>query len=120
MSHIDLLGNLNGESRLNFFAMKFFAVIDASQVEERESSNYVDGRYFRGSVGDVIFTVSLADLDGNEDLPFWIHVKSGALDSESLDSMINGIIHNKVMPGGFHFARMLNFGMRGERRVDYI
>jgi hypothetical protein len=119
MQYIDLLGALNGENDLEIFARQFLAVVDASQVEERESSNYVDGRYFRGRVGDASFTVSLADFEGNEDLPFWVHIKSDAPDLETLASMIDEIIRNKAMSAGFHFARMLNFGMRDERRLDY-
>lgn len=119
MQYIDLLGVLNGENGLDAFASRFFAVVDASQVEERESSNYVDGRYFRGRVGDVSFTVSLTDFAGNEDLPFWVHIKSDIPDLEVLVSMIDEIIRNKTMSAGFRFARMLNFGMRDESRLDY-
>jgi hypothetical protein len=119
MQYIDLLGALNGENGLDVFARQFLSVIDASQVEERESSNYADGRYFRGRVGDVSFTVALADFAGNEDLPFWVHIKSDAPDLEALVSMIDELIRNKAIAAGFHFARMLNFGMRDGRRLDY-
>lgn len=119
MQYINLLGALSTENELDAFAKQFLSVIGASQVEERESSNYVDGRYFRGAVGDISFTVSLADDDGNEDLPFRVCIKSDIPDLEALVSMIDEIIRNKAMSAGFHFARMLNFGMRDERRLDY-
>jgi hypothetical protein len=119
MQYIDLLGALNGGNDLDVFVKQFFAVVAASKVEERESSNYVDGRYFRGRVGDASFTVSLADYDGNEDLPFWVHIKSDTPDLETFTSMIDELIRNKAMPSGFHFALILNFGAHDAHRVDY-
>lgn len=119
MESINLLGALNAENDLDVFATQFFAVVDATQIEERESSNYVDGRYFRGRVADVSFKVSWADLAGNEDLPFWIRIESDVPDSAILASMIDELIRSKAMLAGFHFARMLNYGTRNESRFDY-
>jgi len=89
------------------------------RIEERESSNYVDGRYFRGQVDDISFTVSLSDLAENEDLHFLIQIKSDAADLEKLESVIDGMIRNKAKSAGFQFERILNFGRRDEYRVDY-
>lgn len=119
MQYLNLLGAFNGENSLDTFARAFFAVISASQIEEHESSNYVDGRYFRGKVDDIVLTVSIADDEGNEDLPFRVHIKTDALELEALVSVIDEIIRNKAMLADFRFARLLNFGMRDQRRLDY-
>jgi hypothetical protein len=119
MQYLDLLGNLNNKNRLDFFTRKFFRIIDVTQIEERESSNYVNGRYFKGQLGNFHIIVSLADFVGNEDLPFWVHIKCDDSDHNALTSMINEIICNKAIPEGFQLAQMVNFGTRYERRIDY-
>lgn len=119
MQYMNLLGAWKGSNNLDDFAKEFFAVAGASEVEERESSNYVDGRYYRGKVGDIAFTVSLSDLAGNEDLPIWVQVKCDTTDVEALISAIDEMIRNRAVHVGFHFARMLNYGSQNELRIDY-
>lgn len=50
MQYVHLLGACNGEKSLDAFVRLFSTVVGISLIEERESSNYVDGRYFRGKI----------------------------------------------------------------------
>ena len=119
MLYMDLLGTLNGANDLNVFATHFLSLINASKIEERESSNYVDGRYFRGWIDDISFVVSLADFDGNEDLPFWIQIRSDASEIDELIFLLEKKILNSTGSANFQFARMSNFGTNNEQRFDY-
>lgn len=119
MAQINLLGVLNTEKGLDAFAVQFFEIIGASQFEERESSNYVDGRYFRGSINEATFTISLADDGGNEDLPFRIFIDSDELDFATLLSTIDEIVRSKNISVNFRFARIRDLGTLDECRIDY-
>ncbi len=119
MQYMDLIGAWDEKNNLDDFAKKFLALADISFIEERESSNYIDGRYFRGKVNDITFTVSLADLVDNEKFPFYVLIESYEVDLDVLEAMIDGLIRNKAIPAGFKFARIFNFGKSDESFVDY-
>lgn len=119
MNYVNLLGALPGNDELDTFAKKFFDAFDVLVFEERESSNYVDGRYFKGRNGDLIFTISLSEEEDHTDLPYWVQVASEAIDKDTLLSTVDNVVHAKILPAGFRFARMINFGKHDEQRLDY-
>lgn len=119
MNYINLLGALPTNDGLDIFAEKFFDAFDALVFEERESINYGDGRYFKGRNGDLIFTVSLSEEEDHADLPYRVQVASETIDKDTLLSTVNNVVHAKILPAGFRFARVINFGKHDEQRLDY-
>ncbi len=120
MIYVNLLLSQDDGAGLEVVAAKFFTSIGVTAYEERESSNYVDGRYLKGEIGGLSITVSLSDEADHADLPVWVQLASDAVDREALDDEVSSIIQTKVLPSGFKCARMLNFGRKDERRIDYL
>jgi hypothetical protein len=60
-----------GES-LPEFASRVFSILNISKFEERQSANYVEGRYFRGLVLGVAVDIAIADCSRFQDLSFWV------------------------------------------------
>lgn len=88
--------------------------------QERESSSYVEGRYFKGSRDGVEFTVALSDMEGDEDLPMWVQV-AGNMDADgALDDAVSRVVRERILAAGFRVARMVNFGRRDEQRIEFL
>lgn len=100
--------------------MTFFSAIGAETYEERESSNYVDGRYFKGTSGTTSATVSMAEEVDHADLPIWVQFIDDTVDEASLSQAVTSVIQTKLLPSGFKCARMLNFGRKDEQRIDCL
>jgi hypothetical protein len=118
-SYVNLLGARQGNEDLDAFAKEFFAAICVTEFEERESCNYIGGHYFIGTRGEMTFTVMLQDEEGHEDLPYWVQVMSDSIDEDALVSDVDSMVRTKALPRGFRFARVINFGKRYERQIDY-
>lgn len=75
-----MLANLyiNSKSPITLaeFAQQAFSLLNISKFEERESCNYPDGHYFRGSA--LGFEVKISDADDSSipGLQFWMVIKS--------------------------------------------
>ena len=119
MQYVNLLGAHGNQADFDSFAREFFLVIGVSEYGERESSNFVDGRYFKGTNNNLDFTISRSDEEEHADLPYWVQIAADMLTAEALVEVVDSIIRNKTVPAGFHFARMVNFGRRDEQRIDY-
>lgn len=118
MQYVDLLCAHAGKPGLREFAEAFFDAAGIVDGQERESSNHVEGRYFKGSRDGAEFTISLSDEEGNEDLPVWVQVVAD-LDAEgALDDAVNRVVREQLLAAGFRVARVVNFGKRGETRID--
>jgi hypothetical protein len=118
MIYINLLADLPGEPELSNFAERFFKAAGVSSVEERESSNYLGGQYFKGDEGEMTWTVSRSDED-YPDLPYWISVATEQTDPDELIAGMNDLIRTKLLPLGFRVARLANFGRKNQERIDY-
>ena len=116
MQYVNLLGMHPGCEGLRPFAKSFFDALGVSDGEERESGNYVDGYYLKGSHDGMVFTVALSDESAHEDLPYWIHISAEVGDLEAATSQL---MRDKALPAGFRLAHIVNFGKRGEQRIDY-
>lgn len=119
MQYVNLFGTIQGEEKLETFAEKFFSALGVSDFEERESGNYADGRYFRGTNGLIIFTVALSDESSNRDLPYWVHATSNDGVPPSLDDYLDDLVRGNLIAQGFKFAKLIDFGKRTEARIDY-
>lgn len=118
-AYINLLAANNEFPALDEFAPRFFEALGVIAYEERESSNYIGGRYFKGkSDAEFIVTASLADEE-HADLPIWVQIFSDSLNEQSLRSIVDGLVQAKALSSGFTCARMINFGRIDEKRVDY-
>ncbi|MDF7774032.1 hypothetical protein P1X14_02130 [Sphingomonas sp. AOB5] len=84
-------------------ASMVFDAFGASRREERESSHYAEGRYFRA---ETEIKVSMGDSD-YDDLPLWVIV------SDSEDGQAD-----RLKGAGFRVARLEAFGTVAEVRVD--
>jgi hypothetical protein len=119
MDFINLLGSLQSGHGLDAFAKTFFDAAGVGKFEERESSNYLEGRYFKGNDGDLFFTISLSDEEAHSDLPYWVQISSRAVEGDKLISMVNSLVSGRILPRGFRLSRIVNLGKRNERRLDY-
>jgi hypothetical protein len=119
MQYVNLLGALGDGLDLDSFVTAFSAAIGGSSFSERESGNYVGGRYYKGVDGGLTFTISLSDEEDHTDLPYWIQIAADVSTSEALVGAVDRIVREKALPAGFRFARMVNLGKRDERRIDY-
>lgn len=119
MQHVNLLCAPSETTSLREFAESFFNAVGIVDGQERESSHYADGHYFKGSCVGAEFMVSLSDEDGNEDLPFWVQVAADVSGGGALEDVVNRVVKERLLAAGFRVARMVNFGKRGEQRIDY-
>lgn len=119
MKYVNLLCAHAENPGLSEFAEAFFDAAGVVDGQERESSNYAEGRYFKGSHEGTEFTVSLSDEEGNEDLPFWVQVAASLGADGALEDAVSRVVRERLVAAGFRVARMVNFGKRGEQRIDY-
>lgn len=70
----DLLIQSHASSTLDAFVEELGGVLGCGPFEERESSQYVEGRYFRCLVLGLEVAVAASDHVGYEDYAFWITV----------------------------------------------
>lgn len=106
---IALAAGHSRHARTEDAAAAIFAVIGASSIEERESSNYAEGFSFRGYVNGLEVKVS-RDSDHDE-LPLWIHFKG--LDEEAVADTVAASVEG-LKSEGFRLARIEAFGCAGE------
>ncbi|WP_338638621.1 hypothetical protein [Burkholderia pyrrocinia] len=119
MQHMNLLGMHVDHASLRLFAKALFDALEIEDGEERESGNYVDGYYLKGSRDGMVFVIALSDEVAHEDLPFWIHISASAFEPSALEAVVSQLVHDKALPAGFRLAHIVNFGKRGEERIDY-
>lgn len=119
MQYVNLLGMHPGCVELRLFAKTFFEALGVNDGEERESDNYIDGCYLKGSLGGMIFSVAISDENAHEDVPYWIHISADVVTLDALEDAVSQLIRDKVLPMGFQLARIVNLGARGEQRIDY-
>ncbi|RKP45888.1 hypothetical protein [Trinickia fusca] len=119
MRYVNLLGAHTDYANLRLFANAFFDALEITDGEERESANYVDGYYLKGSCGGMVFVVALSDEAAHEDLPYWIHISAEVGELGDLEAAVSQLMRDKALPAGFRLAHIANFGKRGEQRIDY-
>lgn len=121
MQHLDLLGASEKLADLNSFAEGFFSAIDANGYEERESSNYTGGHYFRATIDGMYFTVCLSDEDEFDDFPYWIHINTDvdAPNAANLGDVVESIVREKLLTNGFRITRIINIGTYDAEQASY-
>ncbi|WP_081472963.1 hypothetical protein [Burkholderia ambifaria] len=119
MKYINLLGTHAEHVGLGQFAAALYRAFEIVDGEERESVNYIGGVYLKGTRDGMEFSIALSDEDVYEDLPYWIHISADVEDIEFLDEAVSKLVQDKARPAGFRLAKIINFGKRGEERIDY-
>ncbi|ALV05664.1 hypothetical protein [Roseateles depolymerans] len=118
MQYVNLLCAHAEKNSLREFAEAFFGAVGIVDGQERESANYAEGHYFRGTHDGTKFTVSLSDEEGNEDLPVWVQIVD-KVDAHALDDVVSHLVRERLLAVGFRVARLVNFGRRDEQRIEY-
>jgi hypothetical protein len=114
MMKIFLQGTYKKATDLDQFAKAFFATAKVDDYEERESSNYIDGYYFKGRQGETVYIVYIDDEF--EDTSFVVSIEGG----NDLEAIVNHSVRSSLIPAGFCFKRILNYGsMADQHLVDY-
>ncbi len=119
MKHVDLLMNVDGVTSLESFARLLFEVVGAKNFEERESSHYVEGRYFIATTDVLFYKVMRSDDEDHKDLPYWVRVSAAARNSTFESSEIDALASRLIRSYHFRVARINNFGQVSEKRFDY-
>ncbi len=128
MMQVHLLLAHPSVSDLDEFLARISKVLGWPDLEERESSNYLEDRYFRGVVDGLEVMVCYAgslvsgnisdpDNDEQKDLPYWVELKSDLLSEPELIEAADAIVKMMLLPDGFLAARLI-LG-REDRRIDY-
>lgn len=120
MRDADLLMNASGVTSLDAFAVLFFELLGIEKFQERESSHYIDGRYFIAAHDGWSYQVMLSDDEYHKDLPFWVGISckraSDVIDRSALDALAWKLVKQH----GFKVALIDNFGQTSEVRADYL
>ncbi|CAB3759989.1 MULTISPECIES: hypothetical protein [Burkholderia] len=119
MQYVNLLGMHPSCEGLRPFAKSFFDALGVTDREERGSGSYVDGYYLKGSLDGMTFVVAISDEGAHEDVPYWIHISADLADPGALEGAVSQLVRDKALPMGFQLAHIVNFGKRGEQRIDY-
>lgn len=119
MQYINLLGMHPSYEGLRPFAKSFFDALGVTDGEERESGNYVDGYYLKGSLDDMTFIVAISEEGAHEDVPYWIHISADLADPGALEDAVSQLVRARALPMGFQLVHIVNFGKRGEQRIGY-
>jgi hypothetical protein len=88
---------------LDAAAARVFRAIGVTDVEQRSSSNYVDGRYFRSLVDGFWVCLALSDevLDG---YPYMLWVSKSGVTKQSGEAELEQAIATKLNAAGLGVA----------------
>ena len=75
-SHASIFVEASQDLDLRSFSSKVFEILEMADFEERESSNYVDGHYFRHKTNDLEIKITFADDSDLDRYRFWLPISS--------------------------------------------
>jgi len=114
--NLDMFGNLlvkkaEGQS-LDAFVGELSERLGCGRFEERQSSNYLDERYFRASILGVAIEVARADEAELQEYDFWICLQPDGVhvDDKAFFDGLADCAARKLALLGYQVARPLNFG----------
>lgn len=109
------------EQTLDSFVAELCHDFGCHGFEERESSNYVEERYFIARILGLEVTVALADEINYQDYQFWISLQpeaTGLADVSFLDGIAD-CLARKLALHGHRVARPLSFTRQDQGTVYY-
>jgi len=117
----DLLIKKTGGQSLDAFVGEFTERLGCGPFEERESSNYLDERYFRCFALGLEITVAAADDDEFGDYDFWVSFEpeGGCSGDEGFLVGLTDCAARKLALCGHQVVRPLDFGRADSGAVLY-
>ncbi|MBC3873383.1 hypothetical protein [Undibacterium flavidum] len=82
-TYSDIFVEASSELDLRSFSSQVFEIFGIADFEERESSHYVDGHYFRSKADDLQIKVTFTDDSDLDGYRFWLPISST---NESIDA----------------------------------
>jgi hypothetical protein len=115
-----LVKKIDGQS-LDAFVSELSRQVGCGNFEERQSSNYIDERYFRCSVLGIKVEVALADEAEFDSYDFWICFQPDGvyLDDKDFFDGLADCVARKLATCGRQVIRPLNFGRVGGGAIIY-
>ena len=119
MNIVNLLSAFPSANNLADLSQKLDSVLGGMELEERESSNYVGGRYYSGHIGNIRMILALSDETDHDDLPYWIALSSNETTEDELITFADEMATARLLPAGLRVARFVSFGRVDEQRINY-
>src|SRR3974390_1139004 len=122
---VHMFGNLfirsNRNQSLDAFVEDLAKQLGCGQFEERQSSNYVNERYFRCSALGIAVEVALADESEFEAYQFWLCFQPDGVhvDDKSFFDGLADCVARKLVTSGWEVVRPLSFGRAGGGAIAY-
>lgn len=108
--YLDLLAAKPAACDLKTFAHEVFNALELNGIEERESSNYPDGHYFRVSKNGLTVVIAISDEAIEPELPYAIHAKVESSGYARAEDFLEEMFRSALMPSGFRIAQMNDYG----------
>lgn len=94
------------------------SLFDGFSIEKRESSNYIEGEYYRGQFNHWVLTVAYSDGDDSELYRYWLSIESRSSKSEAeFQASIKTEIHSRLLHPEVKAARVVNFGKKLSQKI---
>lgn len=107
--YLDVLCAWRANNSLEAVAKFVYDALGVEKYERRESSNRINGCYFKGVTQNAEIKVQYSDEADCEELPYWIHV----LDKGEDDERVRDFMHRlakMALPAGFLLVEVENLG----------
>ena len=119
MKYVHIQLNTNSSNGLDGVFEVLCNAVGIMVFEERESDNYADGRYYIFQHNGLNCTLALADDDFCLDLPYWVSVSADQMAIIEIEARVESLVKDQLLPAGFRVARIENFGLVDQVRIDY-
>jgi len=119
MQYTYLLCSWNGDDDLDKFAREIFSFFGILEFQERQSDNYEEGRYFRGTIENVRIEIDHNQLVGFEAYHFGIVIRCEDTNHERFIFDLENAIVKQLLPKGFRIAKLDPSKPNGERIFEY-
>jgi hypothetical protein len=110
-----------GSQSLDSFVSEMSNQLGCGKFEERQSSNYVDERYFRRATLGIVVEIALADEPEFDSCDFWISFQPDSvhLEDKSFFDGLADCVARKLAICGWQVIRPLSFGRAGGGAILY-
>lgn len=116
--YLDLLCAWPGKNSLEAVAEFVYKTLGVARYQMRESSNYINGYYFKGMLGNTEVAVQFSDEADCEEMPYWISIFDEAETDAHIKSLVD-FFSKDVLPMDFRLVYVENMGyVDGEKRIQ--
>jgi hypothetical protein len=117
--YADLFFDLTNAENLDTAASTVFRELGITEFNERESSNYVDGRYFVAQHGGLTYEIAYSDDEDAGAMRFWLSIEGEVNGEPQLDELVDAIARTKLQAAGAQVARVYDLGKKTMKVVSY-